>query len=95
MATTPVLGCAMEAVRLHYFYINMAATQVLRCAIEAVQLRADNFNGIFFKSAASLSHVELSKCCCYGAISCNYGKVQTLVFAFVNSTDNWKWEVCL
>jgi hypothetical protein len=51
----------MEAVQLHYFYINMAATQILGCAIEAVQLRAYNFNGIFFKSAASLSHVERSK----------------------------------
>jgi len=61
MAATRVLGCAMEAVRLHYFYINMAATQVLGCAIEAVQLRAYNFNGIFFKSAASLSHVKRSK----------------------------------
>jgi hypothetical protein len=61
----------------------MAATRAQKCTMEAVRLQTDDFNDVFFKSAASLSHVELSKWCCYRAITCNHGNFRDVYGNFL------------
>ncbi|RHN81317.1 hypothetical protein MtrunA17_Chr1g0197681 [Medicago truncatula] len=53
--------------------------------MEAVRLQADDFNDLFFKSAVSLSHVELSKWCCCRAITCNHGNFVMCMAIFFKS----------